>query len=125
MKTLLLLLLILTGCQSKTDSREEGQSPQPVDLRAQLLRAAAYGDTAKIEALVASGVDINLELDPKQNGLNAVKVSLVQGQFSVAKLLIRHGANLQSTYEDVSAKEIIQHLLPDQKAEQSLLGELP
>ncbi|MEM6259898.1 MAG: ankyrin repeat domain-containing protein [Planctomycetota bacterium] len=91
----------------------------PVSIASFLLDAAAKGDIEKVEALIASGV--NLEICDPATGQTALMKAAAGNQIEVTRLLVDAGANLEayskygSTPLSYAAKsadaELIQYLL--------------
>lgn len=61
------------------------------DTKGQLLQAAAEGDTATVQALLAAGADVNAK---SKDGQSALMLASFQGHTSTVRVLVLNGARL-------------------------------
>ena len=67
------------------------------DINAELLQAAAAGNTAKVEQLLKQGADVNAN---HYRGWTALMHAAAKGHTETVMILIAAGANLNAKYED-------------------------
>jgi ankyrin repeat protein len=99
----LTIIIILTGCQPRTEklsgpqpARSTENKPPPTRAELAMLRDAAVGDTAAVKGWLEKGVNVNMRGD----SLNTpIMEAAFAGHLETVKLLLDHGA-------DLSAKKI-------------------
>ncbi len=91
---------------SRVDAPTLGQGPvvqeevaltDPPSLDAQLVKAEADGDLAKLTALLEAGADVNAESSP---GRPVLFLAVVRGNVDVVRLLLDHGADVNAETVD-------------------------